>query len=346
MYWTAGTIRAFLMSIPREIWEAREVFMALNWLLWAYQYPGRCIPWFRDYNRDIAEKAFRLFWPIRIVYWPVMYLLMTPVRFITAFYFDVVIFLGFSITMAFLDLFYPESNTYHNSRGFVRTLKLWVFFPYRLVVFVAQNLRILVQSVCMLALDTVFTTVTAFHGTDGSNVARRDSSGGNETIFQKGMWYVGTGDYGGRGIYFGIHEKVAQHYARGCDEPIIVMARVSLFLLRPIPTLPKKYRAIGQSGNGLRISDEFKQAWLWRTTELFRADHGKWFELCVLMPGKSEQLVKSWRIRPLLVLKDEKWCRIWGGAALFPYTRHEVLAVVYSALVCWVGWLLYPIFTK
>lgn len=117
----------------------------------------------------------------------------------------------------------------------------------------------------------------------------------NPTIFQKGMWYVGTGDYAGRGIYFGLQENVADHYARGSNYPLIVMARVTLFLMRPIPTLPKDYRHVGEYGNGLKISDELKYAWLWRTTELFRADRGGWYELCVLMPKKSGQLVKSWR---------------------------------------------------
>lgn len=329
--------RTLLRSIPALIWSWRKPFFFLNWLLWAYQYPGRWVPWLRDYNKGVSRPVFFLFLPLRLLYWGYLYIYMTPVRFITAVYFDFLVFLSFSVTIALMDLFYPESKTYRQSYGWRRTFKVAAFFPARLVIFLLQNVRIIVQSLCMVALDTVFTTVTGFHGTDAANVGRPDPDKENPTIFQKGMWYVGTGDYAGRGIYFGLQENVADHYARGSNYPLIVMARVTLFLMRPIPTLPKDYRHVGEYGNGLKISDEFKYAWLWRTTELFRADRGGWYELCVLMPKKSGQLVKSWRIRPLLVLdEDRRWCRIWGGAALFPSTGPELAAVGYACLI----WLL------
>lgn len=336
-HWTVGTIHQGIRSIPHIIWSWRKPFFFLNWLLWAYQYPGRWIPWLRDYDKDLSRYVFFGFLPLRLVYWGYGYVLMTPVRLVTALYFDGLVFISFSVTVALMDLLYPESRLYRDSSGWKRTALLALLFPWRLLGFLLHNVRILIQAACMVVLDTVFTSVTAFHGTDAAFVATPDRAKDTQTIFQKGMWLVGSGDYAGRGIYFGLQEEVAEHYARSCGAPILVMARVSLFLLRPIPTLPKPYRAVGQYGNGLKISDEFKWAWLWRTTELYRADRGGWFELCVLMPKRSGQLVKSWRIRPLLVLYENRWCRIWGGAALFPFTWPELLAVGYACLVWWLA---------
>ena len=73
---------------------------------------------------------------------------------------------------------------------------------------------------------------TMYHGTSFDEAATK--------ISQSGKWYVGSGNYVGTGIYFGIAESTAKHYAPSGKDRGIIMSRVTLIFCKTVSTM-KKY---------------------------------------------------------------------------------------------------------
>lgn len=288
------------------VWTMRYPFFALNWIQWVSYNPLReC---WRHPKLGTSNLGFNLllFSGISLIWWLMVHLIMTPIRIINAIYFNIVLYWSMIFCDSVSELLHPKLD-YTRKRKKLNYFYQWfIYFPHRLILVIQRNGLALVEGILMTGVDTVLPTYTMYHGTSFKGIATN--------IAQTGRWYVGSGDYAGSGIYFGFFRKTAEHYAKGADHAVIV-ARVTVFPCRNSATLSRRLRKkIGKDGEGISSGLSFP----WKSIEHWR-DHSyaQWFEYCLIQPGKSGKYVRSWRARPVCVLKNHYPQRIWGGLSLW-----------------------------
>jgi hypothetical protein len=248
-----------------------------------------------------------------------MHVALTPIRVINALYFNIILFWSIVFCDSIMELIHPRLGVCRRYKG-IRYLWHWLLnFPERLFNIFRRNGLALVEGILMTGVDTVFPTYTMYHGTSFKGIGTN--------IAQAGRWYVGSGDYAGSGIYFGFYRKTAEHYAKGEDHALIV-SRVTLFPCRNSATLPYKLRKkIGSDGTGISSKLPFP----WKSIEHWRDhEYAQWFEYCLVQREKAGQYIRTWRARPVCVLKHNFPKRIWGGLSLWTGGADGLKAILFS----------------
>lgn len=332
-----GWILLILLSVyllRHVIWHLRYPFLLLNWVQWISYNPIR-YNW-RDPEKITSHLSFSvlLLTGLAPLWWIIMHVALTPIRIINALYFNIILYWTVNLCDSIAELFYPKKKEYRHLRG-RKYWKLWFKgFPKRFLHVFSRNGSALLEGILMTGVDTIFPTYTMYHGTRFKGVATN--------IAQEGRWLVGGGDYAGSGIYFGFYKKTAEHYAQDDDHAIIV-ARVTLFPCRNSATFPHRLRKkIGSDGVGITKGLGFP----WKSIEHWR-DHSyaQWFEYCLIQPGKAGQYVRTWRARPIAILKHNSPSRIWGGLSLWTSGAGGIGIIILSWIVLIVaGYYLYPFF--
>jgi len=290
------------------VWRISPLFFALNWAQWFLYNPLRYL--YRNRASHFPRRLHQLllYSGIGPLYGLTVHLLLTPLRLINAIYFNAVLSWSLILHDGLAEVFHPKLGKYRYLNGW-RYRMAWITgFPWRLGVFLARNLVAVVEGFLLTGFDTVWPTLTMYHGTH--------FEGSATDIAQKGRWLVGPGDYAGSGVYFGLHKRVAEHYAGGHpkEAQAIVLSRVTLTLNRNVATLPPTTRnKVGRDGQGISGSLRFPCY----STEHWRT-HPGWFEYCLVQPGRAGEYVQTWRARPIAVLKDGVPTRIWGGRSFYP----------------------------
>jgi hypothetical protein len=310
---------AVIYLLRNVVWELRYPFVFLNWLLWTLHNP------FRDHWKDPGSRSARLgfnlllFSGIGPAWWLAVHLALTPLRIANAVYFNLVLYWTVIFCDSVSELLHPRLGYSDPGRKRNRLAGWLAHFPFRLLNVFKRNGLALVEGILMTGVDIVFPTYTMYHGTSFKGIATN--------IAQKGRWYVGGGDYAGSGIYFGLLRKTAEHYSKGADNALIV-ARVTPFPCRNSATLPARLRRkIGSDGNGISRGLSFP----WKSVEHWR-DHSyaRWFEYCLVQPGKAGQYVRTWRARPVCVLRNGVPKRIWGGLSLWTGGAGGIGAILFA----------------
>ena len=304
------------------IWALSDFFYVINWILWIAYNPVRWM--WKNKNSNFPHKSF-IFLQITLIaplYWVLIHILTTPLRIINALYFDVLLYWSVMFDDSVQDLFIPKRGSYRHQTGAKYFLHWILALPYRLLKFIGGSVITIVDSLFMFAISVVFATFSMFHGTKFEGVAT--------DITQKGKWKVGAGNYAGSGIYFGMRKNVAEHYARsssgGYEEGIIVV-RFTPTLTRNASTLPVKLRQhIGNNGMALAQNIRFP----WRTIEHWRDDTEGWWEYCLLQNKPTNTMIKSWRIRPVILLKENKPQRLWGGMYHYSLNPFSFVTGIFS----------------
>jgi hypothetical protein len=304
------------------VWIVRYPFFFLNWIQWMLYNPLR--DYWRHPRLGTAKLGFSLLFYTGIapLWWLMMHLALTPIRIINALYFNILLYWSVIFCDSISELLQPRLDYKHNYRKPGYLMSWIILFPKRLANVFQRNGLALLEGILMTGVDTVFPTYTMFHGTAFKGIATN--------IAQAGRWYVGGGDYAGSGIYFGFYRKTAEHYAKGEDHALIV-ARVTLFPCRNSATLPYHLRKkIGTDGAGISAGLPFP----WKSIEHWR-DHSyaQWFEYCLIQPHKAGQHVRTWRARPICVLKHHFPQRIWGGLSLWTSGAGGIEAIFFSWIV-------------
>lgn len=342
----AGGILSTMIAVyalRNLVWLLRYPFFLLNWIQWMLYNPIRD-SW-RHPRLGTANLAFNILMLTGItpLWWLMMHIALTPIRIINAIYFNIILYWSVIFCDSISELLHPKGEYHHpprgddtrrnyRQRGMQRTekrygyVRRWLMhFPQRLFNVFHRNGLALLEGILMTGVDTVFPTYTMFHGTAFKGIATN--------IASQGRWYVGGGDYAGSGIYFGLYRKTAEHYAKGDDHAMIV-ARVTLFPCRNSSTLPHRLRKkIGNDGTGISAGLGFP----WKAVEHWR-DHSyaQWFEYVLVQPGKAGEYVRTWRARPICILKHHLPSRIWGGLSLWTSGAGGAEAIIF-AWVCIIG---------
>ena len=301
--------------LNRLLWVFSGLFFLLDELMWFAYNPLRPFMKQRDarYNR-VGFLAFSLLL-VKPLWQLTVWVLTTPLRIISALYFDVLVYLFVMVSDSVSELINPKLGAMRFKTGFQYAWRWIVFLPYRALWLVTKNSLAVVDSVMMLIISTVWPTFTMYHGTSKDNVVN---------ITREGRWLVGPGNWGGSGIYFGRSPKVAISYSKGgrhSEQGRVIIARVTLSMLRNCATLPEKSRdhVASPGDGGKRLAQEIKFPYY--ATEFWRSDH-QWWEYCLVQGGKDGEFVSSWRIRPIGYVNiagenslSGQLERLWGGKA-------------------------------
>jgi hypothetical protein len=292
--------------LPILVWLLRLPFLWLNYLQWFLMAPIQHL--MRNYKSDWSYGFYIVTTPLRIIYGIIAYLLLTPVRFINALYFNIILYWTVVYKDSVIDIIHPRHGFYKN-RSSMSYFFCWIFFlPFRSLKILLIYPWAIFQGIATTIFDIIWPTLTMFHGTSYEHAA--------STIAYSGVWYVGYGNYAGTGIYFGLLQGIAEHYARNAKgTPCIIVARVTLSLCRPISTLPKHLRQkVGNDGDFLSNSVNFPYASL----EHWRTDLG-YYEFC-LVQSRKDTFINTWRIRPICIIdrKSNNPLRVYGGLTIWP----------------------------
>ena len=302
------------------LWWAASFFFLIDELMWFLYNPLRGLMHNLHKKKGGYTWYFLLsFFLIKPIYQIAIYILTFPLRLITALYFDVLMYLFISLSDSLDELFHPKLKKMRHKKGLSYLFWWIILFPYRLCWVIFGNIFAFIDSVLMFFVSAAWPTFTMYHGTS------------QEAIFditKKNRWYVGSGNYGGSGIYFARSIKAAQHYAtsfshKGKATKALIISRVTLSLLRNCGTLRQSEKQlVGQMNRGgSELAQKVK--WPYAATELWR-DGKNWWEYCLLQGGKDGQLISSWRIRAVgyVFTKDGSnfrgaLQRLWGGKGLY-----------------------------
>jgi len=326
----------FSLFGPRTGWGIRWPFFLLNRLQWILYNPLRWL--FRKTDKQWTHGFFLLLLCSSAipVYWLTVHILLTPLRLVNAIYFDMILFWTLTISDGLKEVLNPKLGKLRAMHG-LKYLGHWVKgFPFRVGHFLRRNVLMLLEGIVMTGFDALWPTLTMWHGTSFQGTAT--------DIAQKGRWYVGDRDHVGSGVYFGIERRIAEHYSGKATEDAdkaLVVSRVTLSLCRTTWTLPQSKRSlIGSRGEELSA----RLRWPWRTTEHWRGGTGlNWFEYCLVQPNRTGRYVRTWRARPIAVLKGGKVSRIWGGLSLWTGGAGGSFLILSTwSLIIFSCWCLYP----
>lgn len=272
-----------------------------NWLQRYLAKPWRF--WHKGNTRSDRENA-RLRDTYEWIKVP-LYILLTPLRFFNAFYFNMIVHCTFEMYNYLIEIFVP-SNDDEGGRDMVR---LVVLAPWRILKYVIWHGGLtVIESGVWTIVDTFVPALTLYHGTNESAATTITHAGrdGYKSRYT-GIWNVGGGNYAGNGIYFAPARSTALHYARGS----LIVCRVTLGKVLDLGLAPGHiYRQCGHPNATGATKWGLDNGYV--TGEWWRKDEG-WWEYC--MYDWQNRYNYSWRIRPLFVLNlDEKYMqRIPGG---------------------------------
>lgn len=293
------------MVMYKAYWVVCIPFYAMNWLQrWLSK------PWRAMYKKNGGNDRRNA--ELREMYekWKIpLYIILTPLRFVNAVYFNLIVHCGFEFYNYAVEVVLPSND----KEGADNTLLTIVLIPWRVIKYVMWHGGLtLIESAFWTVVDTFVPALTLFHGTDADcsvNITHAGRSGYSNNL--SGIWNVGKGNFAGNGIYFAPERSTALYYARCNSERALIVCRVSLGNVLDLGLAP--WRVYNQCGHANAL-----EATKWglnngyTTGEWWRGDQ-KWWEYC--MYDWQNRYNQSWRIRPLYVLNltDRLMQRIPGG---------------------------------
>ena len=266
-------------------------------------------PWLPFYKRntrsDGANKELRE----QLEVWKIpLYIIVTPLRFVNAVYFNILVHCSFELFNYLVEVIVPESE----DEGGDNFLWWTVMLPVRVAKYLVWHGGLtFIESCVWTAIDTFVPALTLYHGTTcaaAESITQGPGRVGPKGLYS-GVWNVGGGNFAGNGIYFAPARSTALHYSSGS----LIVCRVSLGRTLDLGLAPRHIynqcgapNALGVTRWGLDNN--------YVTGEWWRGDaRAGWWEYC--MYDWQNRYNHSWRIRPLYVLdlSDECIQRIPGG---------------------------------
>jgi len=308
--------------LKETIYIFNPIFFLLNRVQWILYNPLRVF--FKNPNSNFSYKTFNLLFYTGVIpaYWIFIHIVTTPLRFINAVYFNILLSWSVNIYDSLAEVLNPKLGKMRHRKGW-NYLFFWIIgFPIRLFTMVITNIFLFIEPIIMTGVDIIFPTYTMYHGTSFGDA--------HSDIAQKGRWLVGSGNFAGTGIYFGMSKTVAQHYSD--SQNTIILVRVTLMFNRNLATTSSEIRRyIGSNGD--QISRQLPS--FWSSIEHWRDDM-KWFEYCIIQaPEKKHSMVTTWRARPIAVIQKDKLARIWGGKSIYP-SFSSISVIIFSWIMLFI----------
>lgn len=279
-------------------------FYCLNWLQ-----RRLAKPWMQSYKHNTRSDKENTELREKLEMWKIpLWLILTPLRFVNAFYYNIVVHCSFELFNYVVEVIAPEGSRDGSDNFF-----LWlILLPWRIVKYVIWHGSLtFIESCIWTAIDTLVPALTAYHGT--TCAAAEGICQGPGRVESKNwlsaVWNVGGGNYAGNGIYFAPVRSTAYHYASGS----LIVCRVSFGRTLDLGLAPRRIYDLCGKPNALGVTDwGLKNNYV--TGEWWRGDsRAGWWEYC--MYDWQNRYNDSWRIRPLYVINLSNECiqRIPGG---------------------------------
>lgn len=324
----------FLTSITRPVVFAFEpVFRMINHFQWFIRNPVRLF--WKNKHKNHSRNAF-LFLSmtgITLLWWIIGYIVALPFRFINGLYYDVVLYIAVSLADNIDEFLQPKRGKLGHTKGFKFVILYLLTLPFRFIKMIFNSALYILDSFLMLGVSILFPTLTMLHGTNFRSAGTK--------ITQSGDWYVGEGNYAGTGIYFGMTERTANHYAPSDSDNSIIIARVTLTFCKTIATLSGDDRELVTLGDkGEKLAQKVKG--FYASTEHWRTGLN-WWEYCLLKPGKMRQMISTWRIRPVALLHNSKIVRTYGGFSHYSMGSGFFMGILSWFVIVYI-WILFSAF--
>ena len=294
-------------------------FYILNLLQFWLSKPWRPL---MKHNRlsDSMKPGMRTF--LRILQIP-FYIALTPLRFINAVYYNIVIYNLYAWSNYVIEVLLPSDDA-EGASDFADWI---IYLPKRIGKYwLWHGVLTTIESVVWTILDTIFPAVTLYHGTAleyADNMLcdpHRNDHRHRNRGWLTGIWNVGGGNYAGDGIYFGIFRKTLRNYEQGSA----IATRVTMG--KTIDTVLMPDYVYSQAGypNAKAVSN-------WGLNngyvcgEWWRSDRGtNWWEIC--MYDRQNRYNDSWRIRPIYAIHSNSGImqRIPGGPAHWLFRKQVI----------------------
>lgn len=279
-------------------------FYCLNWLQ-----RRLAKPWMQHYKRNTHSDRENARLREELEKWKIpLWIILTPLRFVNAFYYNIVVHCNFELFNYVVEVIAPEGRREGSDNLFLWTILL----PWRFAKYVVWHGSLtFVESSIWTVIDTIVPALTVYHGT--TCAAAEGICQGPGRVESKNwlsaVWNVGGGNYAGNGIYFAPVRSTAYHYANGS----LIVCRVSFGRTLDLGIAPRYIYDLCGKPNALGVTDwGLKNGYV--TGEWWRGDsRAGWWEYC--MYDWQNRYNDSWRIRPLYVINIEGECiqRIPGG---------------------------------
>lgn len=298
----------FIVSMP---------FFILNLLQFLLSKPWRpLLKW--NNLPDRAKPGMRKF--LCILQIP-FYIVLTPLRFINAVYYNIVLYNLYAWSNYIVEVFAPSDYT----EGADDVADWFTYLPKRIGKYLLwHGLLTIIESLLWTVIDTFIPAITLFHGTaveyadsmlcDPHRNQHRERTRGWKT----GIWNVGGGNYAGDGIYFGISRKTLRNYQKGAA----IAARVTMGKTIDTVLMPNYiYASAGHPGAKAVSNWGLNNGYV--TGEWWRAD-GPWWEICLY--DRQNKYNESWRIRPIYAIYAHNGImqRIPGGPAHWLFRKQVI----------------------
>ena len=284
----------WLFSLPFSLLNGLQRHLSKPWRIFYKHHHGS----------DGFNKFMRRFWWVMKI---PLYILLTPLRFVNAVFYDLFMHCGFEFYNYISEIFDPSSILEGSAN-----LMTWILLsPIRLVKYTWHFLLTLIESCIWVLVDTIYPALTLYHGTDETASESITGSPGRLERSKRisGIWLVGSGNYAGNGIYFAPIRSTALHYSGG-NKRVLIVCRVSLGRVIDVGMAPKNvYYQCGHPNATEATRWGLKHGYT--TGEWWRDD--VWWEYCMYeWKGRYKE---GWRIRPLYVeeLYSGSVHRIHGG---------------------------------
>ena len=317
-----GLLALWLFSFVfyRLIWFIHTVMLffyhSVSWFFFFTNWLQRWLskPWRVFFHHHHFSDSFNCFLrPFLTLLQIPLYIVLTPLRFGNAVFFNLFTHLLFETFNYFAEFSSPKDI---QDKKPLKRFWLWTIgLPKRFVVYICWHWTLtIIESIIWTLVDTVYPALTLYHGTTREAAENIVADPSRNRSFENnrytGNWWVGGGNYAGDGIYFAPAYSTAQHYS----SDVIIVSRVSLGRVLDLAIASKYlYNLCGKPNardvTRWGLSHQFTTGEWWR-------EGRNWWEYCMFDPGNRYNF--SWRIRPLYVIeKDESFMnvRIYRGMA-------------------------------
>lgn len=256
-------------------------------------------PWRYIFKTNwLGESAREVVRPTLFVIQIILYVLITPLRFVNAVCYNIIVYGVTELYDLFFEVLQPSQH--NEGRGSWWT---WLYmFPVRLIHYpIFHGSLVLIEGFVWTVIDTFVPAVTLYHGTDltaGQAIARKIG-----TRWTDGTFTSSRGGWGGYGVYFGSRRNTAKGYAYDSwrlsdNNPVMIVCRVSLGTILNYSLAPDYvYRNAGQYGDSAELN-KYANKHGYTTGEWWNSRGGYW-EFCLF--DWQNRYNHPWRIRPIYV---------------------------------------------
>lgn len=271
----------WFVNLPWRISNALQRYLAKPWILFFHH----------NHFSDATNEALRaIFGFLKIP----LYILLTPLRFINAVYYNLFLHLLYELYNYLVEIILP-----FDCDDFFEWI---ILLPVRVVRYGIYHASLtIIESLIWTAVDTVLPALTLYHGTNEIAaeyiLASPDRTGWSER--ETGIWKVGAGNFAGDGIYFAPARATSTHYARG----VLIVCRVTLGKTLDLGLAPNfVYNDCGYRDAHAATQWGLQNGYV--TGEWWRGGRGaRWWEYCLY--DWQNRYNYSWRIRPLYAIDLE-----------------------------------------